>query len=95
VSPLAGLRAAVACAVDSLPAWVWRAFARTPQGRAHERRARLALGMGGGHPERVTLPPKRRDQAELDRLQAQTWPEAEYAGLLRLWLEDGTWGEKR
>ena len=89
--PWPSIRAAIAAAAGAAPAWAWRALAVTPPGRVHERHARRELGMGRRHPERVTRPPRRRHQAQLDRWQAELWPEGEYAVLLRLWLEDGTW----
>ena len=40
---LAGLRAALSCGLDSLPAWVWRVIAVTPPGLIHERLTRPRL----------------------------------------------------
>ena len=69
--------------------------ARAAKQQAAEQRARKYLGMAPGHPESVTRSPSKRERAELRQVQDRLWPECEWADLLRVWLEDGTWGEKR
>jgi hypothetical protein len=78
-----------------VPAWAWRLIALSPPGRIHERRYRRVQGMPAAHPEHVTRPATAGERALLGVLQAQMWPEGEYRDLLRLWLENGAWGEKR
>lgn len=67
-------------------AW-WRLVSLTPPGRRHERHVRRRLGMPPGHPEHVTTPPSRRDDRALARVQAELWPEGEWADVIRFHLE--------
>jgi hypothetical protein len=60
-----------------------------------ERETRRVLGMGRKHPEHVTWPASAKERALLAGLQERTWPDGEWADLLRRWLDDGIWGEKR
>jgi hypothetical protein len=92
VKPGTAVREALSTALERLPAWAWRLLAATPLGRFCARDAGICLGLHPGHPERVAVVP-RRYRADLEAWEAEMQPE--WADLLRLWLDDRTWGEKR
>lgn len=73
-------------AATAARAW-WRLVSRTPPGRRHERNVRRHLGMPRGHPEHVTRPDGRADDAMLAALERELWPEGEWTWVIRMHLE--------
>jgi hypothetical protein len=68
---------------------LYRLLAVLPPGRIHERHVKARLGMPRRHPESCTRPWTRREQRALPVLQACTWPEDEWADVIR----DGDWSQ--